>query len=110
MINKCITEAECFNALKALKHLLRNFETLKHALNQLSCNKHPGLDRFSIIEFYKTFWNNLKILFLDCGNYFLQNNLLCSSQYEDFITLIPIFCTDNLCTFNYCPITLLNCN
>ena len=44
-------EAEYFNALKALKHLLRNFETLKHALNQLSCNKHPGLQNQSNTDY-----------------------------------------------------------
>ena len=45
--DQCMTEAEYFNALKALEHLLRNFEALKHALNQLSYNKLPGLQNQS---------------------------------------------------------------
>ena len=55
---KPITESECF---KAFSELLNN--------------KSLGLDGFSI-EFYKTFWQDLKEIFLKCLNYSVVANQL----------------------------------
>ena len=88
--DKPITESEC-----------------SKAISQLANNKSPGLDGFSA-EFYKTFWQDLKELFIKCLNYSLTTNRLCDSQYKGVITLIPKPGKDCMNVSNYRPITLLN--
>ena len=92
--DKPITESEC-----------------SEAISQLANNKSPGLDGFSV-EFYKTSWQDLKELFINCHNYSLTKltNRLCDSQYEGVITLIPKPGKDCMNVSNYRPITLLNCD
>ena len=67
------------------------------------------MDGFSI-EFYKTFWQDLKEIFLNCLNYSLVANQLCDSQYEGLITLIPKSGKNTMYISNYRPIALLNCD
>ena len=86
---KSITESECFKA---------------HS--ELSNNKSPGLEGFSI-EFYKVFWQEI---FLKCLNYSLVANQLCNSQYEGLKTLISRPGKNTMYISNYRPITLLNCD
>ena len=89
---KPITELECFKAL-----------------SELSNNKSLGWMVF-FIEFYKTFWQDLKEIFLKCLNYSLAANQLCDSRYKGLITLIPKSGKNTMCISNYRPITLLNCD
>ena len=86
------TESECFKAL-----------------SELSNNKFPGLDGFSI-EFYKVFWQDLKEIILKSLNYSLAANQFCDSKYEGLITLIPKPGKNTMYIPNYRPITLLNCD
>ena len=88
---KPITESECFKAL-----------------SELSNNKSPGLDGFSV-EFFKAFWQDLKEIFLKCLHYSLVANQLCDSQHEGLITLIPKPGKNTMYISNYRPIALLNC-
>ena len=90
--DKPITESEC-----------------SEAISQLANNKSPGLGGF-FVEFYKTFWQDLKELFINCLNYSLTTNRLCDSQYEGVITLIPKSGKECMNVSNYRPITLLNCD
>ena len=90
---KRMIESECF---KALSELSKNSKSL-------------GLHVFSF-EFYKTFWQDLKEIFLKCLNYSLVANQPCDSQYEGLITLIPKSGKNIMYIFNYGPITLLNCD
>ena len=87
---KPITESECFKAV-----------------SELSNNKSSGLNGFSI-EFYKTFWQDLKEIFLKYLNYSLVANQLCDSQYEGLITLIPKSGKNTMYIANHIPKTLLN--
>ena len=48
-------------------------------------NQSLGLDGFSI-QFCRVFWNDLKVLFLDCVDYSFANNQLFSSPYEQLRT------------------------
>ena len=59
-----ITESEC---LKAVSELSNNKSSVRNGLS---------------IEFCKTFWQDLKELFLKCLKYSLLVNQLCDSQYE----------------------------
>ena len=85
------------------------FENMFKAFSELSNNKSPALDGFSI-EFYKTFWQDLKEIFLKCLNYFLVADQLCDSQYKELITLIPKSGKNTMFISNYRPITLPNCD
>ena len=70
-------------------------------------NKSPGLDGFPV-EFYLTFWLELKGLFLDCIRYTEVTGELSESQNQGVITLIPKPNKDSLLPDSYRPITLLN--
>ena len=79
------------------------------ALSELSNNKSSGMDGFSI-KVYKTFWQDLKEIFLKCFSYSLVANQLCGSQYEGLITPIQKFGKNTMYISNYRPITFLNCD
>ena len=81
----------------------------QQAILQLANNKSPSLDDFSI-EFYKTFWTEIKSLFMECLDFSKITNQLSKSQYEGVITLLPKPGKDKLSPSNYRPITLLNCD
>ena len=81
----------------------------QQAILQLANNKSPGLDGFSV-EFYKTFWTEIKSLFMECLDFSKITNQLSKSQYEGVITLLPKPGKDKLSPSNYKPITLLNCD
>ena len=81
----------------------------QQAILQLANNKSPGLDGFSI-EFCKTFWTEIKSLFMECLDFSKITNQLSKSQYEGVITILPKPGKDKLSPSNYRPITLLNCD
>ena len=81
----------------------------QQAILQLANNKSPGLDGFSI-EFYKTFWIEIRSLFMECLDFSKITNQLSKSQYDGVITLLPKPGKDKLSPFKYRPITLLNCD
>ena len=58
------------------------------AMQELTSNRAPGLDGIPI-EFYKTFWGDIKDIFLDSIIFAHETGQLCESQYQGVITLIP---------------------
>ena len=79
------------------------------AMQELTSNRAPGLDGIPI-EFYKTFWGDIKDIFLDSIIYAHKTGQLCESQYQGVITLIPKPEKELLQITNYQPLTLLNCD
>ena len=73
------------------------------ALKEMKNNKSPGSD-----EFFKIFWNDLKVFYLDSINYSFEIGQLTQLQKHGIITLIPK--KDKILTDlnNWRPITLLN--
>ena len=91
--NSCegfISEHECLLALKDMKN-----------------NKSPGSDGISI-EFYKIFWNDIKIYLVNSLNYSFQNGDLTDLQKQSVITLLPKTDKDTCFLKNWRPISLLN--
>ena len=78
-------------------------------MQELTSNRAPGLDGIPI-EFYKTFWGDIKDIFLDSIIFAHETGQLCESQYQGVITLIPKPEKELLQITNYRPITLLNCD
>ena len=78
-------------------------------MQELTSNRAPGLDGIPI-EFYKTFWGDIKDIFLDSIIFAHETGQLCESQYQGVITLIPKPEKELLQVTNYRPITLLNCD
>ena len=66
-----ISEHECLLALKDMKN-----------------NKSPGSDGIST-EFYKIFWNDIKLYYVNPLNYSFQNGDLTDLQKQSVITLLP---------------------
>ena len=97
-----INEAKLFECEKPITD-----NECQQAILQLAINKFPGLDSFSI-EFYKTFWTEIKSLFMKCLDFSKLTNQFSESQYEGVITLLPKLGKDKLSPSNYRPITLLN--
>ena len=64
--------------------------------------KSPGIDGFTV-EFYKFFWNDIKIPLMKCLNESLDNGKFSVSQCQGLIT-----CNPKHFLKNWCPITLLN--
>ena len=70
-------------------------------------NKSPGSDGISI-EFYKIFWNDIKIYLVNSLNYSFQNGDLTDLQKQSVITLLPKTDKDTCFLKNWRPISLLN--
>ena len=91
--NSCeghITEAECINALKNMKN-----------------QKSPGSDGITV-EFYKSFWNDVKEFYINSINYSFQTGSLTDLQKQSIITLLPKQNKDITSLENWRPISLLN--
>ena len=90
MCEGLVTETECANALKDMQN-----------------GKSPGCDGFTV-EFYKVFWKNIKLLFVESINYGFEKGKLSVDQKRGIITLIPK--KDKIRTLlkNWRPISLLN--
>ena len=69
-------------------------------------NRAPGLDCLSV-EFYRTFWNDLKEFLVDTLNYCYEQEEMTNTQKLGVISLIHKKKNPQLLD-NYRPITLLN--
>ena len=69
--------------------------------------KSPGVDGFTV-EFYKFFWNDIKIPLVKCLNESLDNGKFSVSQRQGLITCIPKEGKPKHFLKNWRPITLLN--
>ena len=85
-----LTEYECFISLKNMQN-----------------NKSPGSDGITT-EFYKLFWNDIKIYLINSLNYSLQIGELTELQKQGVITLLPKPGKDINKLENWRPISLLN--
>ena len=88
-INKEITEAELLRIVKSLPN-----------------NKTPGEDGLPS-EFYKMFWQDIKLCLLDSYKYSYQTGNLSITQTRGILCLIPKK-TDPLKLKNWRPLSLLN--
>ena len=85
-----ITILECENVLKSFKK-----------------NKSPGNDGLPV-EFYITFWEDIKTVVVDSFNFAFHNGELSSSQKQAVISLLEKKGKDRLFLKNWRPISLLN--
>ena len=67
--------------------------------------KSPGIDGFTV-EFYKFFWNDIKIPLVKCLNESLDNGKFSVSQRQGLITCIPKEGKPKHFLKNWRPITL----
>ena len=77
------------------------------SLSELPNNKTPGSDGFSC-EFYKFFWQDLKIHIFQSFSYSFENNELSVDQRRAILTLLPKSDKDIRLLKNWRPISLLN--
>ncbi len=77
------------------------------ALCNMGKNKSPGLDGFPA-EFYITFWDNIKCVYMAAWRHTVNTGRLSASQSEAVVTLLPKAYKDHLQPGNFRPITLLN--
>ncbi|KAL9962019.1 hypothetical protein ACROYT_G031074 [Oculina patagonica] len=81
---------ECFDCLQSFQN-----------------NKSPGNDGLTV-EFYKTFWNSIRNLVVDCLNYSYECGELSNTQKQAIITLIEKKGKDKRNIGNWRPISLIN--
>ena len=79
----------------------------EQALKQMKNNKSPGSDGITI-EFYNTFWDDIKTHILNSLNYSFDNGKLSELQSQSLITLLPKQDKDTTLLSNWRPISLLN--
>ena len=77
------------------------------AVREMCNNKSPGSDGLTV-EFYKIFWNDIKIYLTESLNYSFQTGNLTTLQRQGIISLIPKSNKDLEELSNWRPITLLN--
>ncbi|GJT38736.1 RNA-directed DNA polymerase, eukaryota [Tanacetum coccineum] len=82
-------------------------EEIKEAVWGCASSKAPGPDGFNF-NFIKTFWNIIKIEFLECIRFFETSGRLANRCNPSFIVLIPKR-KDPLGFGNYRPISLIGC-
>ena len=82
-------------------------EEVARSLKELSNDKTPGSDGFSI-NFYKFFWPDIKFLLTDSFLYTFENGYLSNDQKRGIISLIPKEGKDLRSLRNWRPISLLN--
>ena len=90
MCEDILTEEECYNALKEIKN-----------------DKSPDSDGLTV-EFYKTFWDDIKKTFIESINYSFIHGHLTDFQKQSIISLIPKPNKDTTILTNWRPISLLN--
>ena len=81
-------------------------EEYKQSLFSMKLNKSPGTDGLSV-EFYQTFWNQLKGPFMNSLNESIQKGQLTDTQSHGILSLI-FKSGDETYLNNWRPITLLN--
>lgn len=77
------------------------------AIHEMKNNKSPGSDGLSV-EFYKTFWDNIKHYYLKSINESFRTGHLSDLQKQGIISLIPKPGKDSELISNWRPISLLN--
>jgi len=77
------------------------------SLNDMGLNKSPGSDGITV-EFYKAFWDILKMHHVKSVNFSFQNQSLTELQKQGLITLLPKSGKDLELLTNWRPISLLN--
>jgi len=82
-------------------------EELDVLITKTPLNKSPGPDGLPF-EFYRSFWNDIKVLILDVFKECLDRGELSASMKQGLITLVPKPNKDKLFLDNWRPITLLN--
>ena len=70
-------------------------------------NKSPGSDGITV-EFYKIFWNDIKIHLINSLNYSFNNKNLTTLQKQGIISLIPKPGKNLESLSNWRPISLIN--
>jgi hypothetical protein len=75
-------------------------------LKRISNCKSPGIDGFTV-EFYKFFWNDIKIHLVKCLNESIDIGIVFTSQRQAIITCIPKEGKSKFYLKNWRPITLL---
>lgn len=78
----------------------------KEAIDKMKLNKSPGSDGLPV-EFYKTFWEDIKILLTDSLNFAYQVGELSISQKRGILNLLYKK-NDKTLLSNWRPISLLN--
>ena len=90
------------NGLKASVEL----EEIEKAMKMMQLNKSPGEDGLPI-EFYRMFWEDVKVYVFNSYKYSLDNGNLSITQKRGVISLLPKK-NDLLLLKNWRPLTLLN--
>ncbi len=85
-----INEYECIEAIKGMKNM-----------------KSPGSDGITA-EFYKLYWNEIKLYYIESINYSFEHGSLTELQKQGIITLLPKKDKNALAIENWRPISLLN--
>ena len=84
-----------------------NDNELLIALKSLQNGKSPGIDGIPN-EFYKVFWNDIKNYLIEAYRLSKEKELLCFTQRQGYISLIPKKDRNPLLLKNWRPISLLN--
>ena len=82
-------------------------EECSKVLNSFALNKAPGNDGLSV-EFYRTFWDSVGKLLVECFNESFIKGEMSPSQRQAVITLIEKKDQDRCDLKNWRPISLLN--
>ena len=82
-------------------------DELFESLKSMSSDKSPGEDGLTV-EFYRTFWADIKYLVFHSVTYGFELGRMSSSQRRGIVRLIPKAGRDVLSISNWRPITLLN--
>ena len=91
---------------RSMEHLISTEELTKY-LKKTKNNVAPGSTGFTN-EFYKFFWNDLKIMITKSINFSYDSRLLSVTQRLGIITLIPKGEKNKTFLKNWRPLTLLN--
>ena len=80
---------------------------LENAVKVMKNDKSPGNDGFPI-EFYKIFWNDIKLHFYNAIIYSIKTGMLPLTARQGIISLLPKKEKNTLLLKNWRPLTLLN--
>lgn len=106
-----LNQSECFWDKEEQITIERgvNLEEMWVALKQITDAKKPGCDGLTT-EFYKKFWEELKLPLKKAFDCAYEHNCLSHSMWKGIISLIPKKDRNLMFLKNWRPITLLNIN
>ena len=84
-----------------------NEQDILRAMKETKNNRAPGNDGIPV-DFYKVFWNDLRIPFMELLHYSFTHETLSISQKQGIISLLPKKDKNCLLLKNWRPLTLLN--